>query len=442
MRGDVPAIPPVALPISVLTGFLGSGKTSFLGRALAGAGMADTAVVINEFGSVGLDHLLIEAADQEVLQLPNGCVCCAVRQDLADTLYGLLRRRARGEVSPFSRIALETSGLAEPSPILYTLSADAFLEASLRVDTVVTAVDAIAGLATLDRFSEATAQVAGADRLLLTKTDLAPPPAALLARLEALNPAARLIDAQDADPAGMLFGGDTHAIPAHRSRFSATAVHTHGITAIVVMLRQPMTRLAFAIALGGLAREHGEDLLRVKGIVAFADRPGGPAAVHAVQHTMYPPRWLDAWPDGEQTCRLVFITRNIAAAVILRAFRGGRSRRAQRRRPMMLDLAITGGVCVQPGGTAAADIGVVGDKIVSIGAPGTLAEASRTVDATGKIVIPGGVDPHIHCASPIRFPGRAEPQFTDPPAQVSRAALHGGTTTLIDFVQCTHDRSI
>src|SRR5580704_300182 len=323
-RTEMPAqIPAEPLPISVLTGFLGSGKTTFLGRALSSPGMADTAVVINEFGTVGLDHLLIEAADQEVLTLPNGCVCCAVRQDLADTLYGLLRRRTAGAISPFSRIVLETSGLAEPSPILFTLSADAFLEASLRVDTVVTAVDTIAGLATLDRFPEATAQVAGADRLLLTKTDLATPPPALLARLEALNPAAQLLEARDADPAGVLFGSDHLAILPRRQRFSATAVHAHGIAAFVVILRQPMTRLQFAVALGGLAREHGEDLLRVKGIVGFADRAGGPGAVHAVQHTMYPPRWMDAWPDNEQTSRMVFIVRNIAPSVILAHFAAG-----------------------------------------------------------------------------------------------------------------------
>jgi G3E family GTPase len=323
MRGPAAPVPPAPLPISVLTGFLGSGKTTFLGRALVSPGMADTAVVINEFGAVGLDHLLIEAADQEVLELPNGCVCCAVRQDLADTLYGLLRRRARGDISPFNRIALETSGLAEPSPILYTLSADAFLEASLRIDTVVTAVDSIAGLSTIDRFPEAAAQVASADRLLLTKTDLAAPPPALLARLDALNPTARLVEAAGADPAAVLFGGENTAIVARRSRFTATAVHAHGIAAFVVVLRQPMTRLRFAVALGGLAREHGEDLLRVKGIVAFADRAGGPAAIHAVQHTMYPPRWLDAWPDGDQTSRLVFIVRNIQPALILTHFAHG-----------------------------------------------------------------------------------------------------------------------
>jgi G3E family GTPase len=323
MRGAAPVLPPEPLPISVLTGFLGSGKTTFLGRALSSPGMTDTAVVINEFGAVGLDHLLIEAADQEVLELPNGCVCCAVRQDLADTLYGLLRRRANGDIRRFNRIALETSGLAEPSPILYTLSADTFLEASLRLDTVVTAVDAIAGLSTLDRFPEASAQVASADRLLLTKTDLAVPSSTLLARLEALNPAARLVDAISADPASVLFGGDNTAIAPRRQRFSASAVHAHGIAAFVVVLPRPMTRLQFAIALGGLAREHGEDLLRVKGIVAFADRPGGPAAIHAVQHTMYPPRWLDVWPGGDETSRLVFIVRNIEPQLILAHFAAG-----------------------------------------------------------------------------------------------------------------------
>ena len=313
------AVPPEPLPISVLTGFLGSGKTTFLGRLLTRPDMADTAVVINEFGAVGLDHLLIEAADQEILELPNGCVCCAVRQDLAETLYNLLRRRARGDIGRFSRIVLETSGLAEPSPILYTLSADAFLEHSLRVDTVVTAIDAVAGAATLERYPEAVAQAAGADRLLLTKTDLAAPPPDFMARLEALNPMAELIDSAHVDPARILFGGTVSVLP-RGQRFLAEAVHAHGIAAHVMVLRHPMTRLGFAMALGGLAREHGEDLLRVKGIVGFADRDGGPAAVHAVQHTMYPPRWLDRWPSADETSRLVFIVRNIAPAVLLDHF--------------------------------------------------------------------------------------------------------------------------
>ena len=313
------AMPERPLPISILTGFLGSGKTTFLGRALTTPGMADTAVIINEFGAVGLDHLLIEAVDQEVLELPNGCLCCAVRQDLAETLYGLLRRRASGGVRAFNRIVLETSGLAEPSPILHTLSADAFLEAALRVDTVVATIDTVAGPGTLDQYPEALAQAAGADRVLLTKTDLVPPSVALRARLEAINPIADFLDAATADPATSLFGGSRQVLPRH-PRFLAEAIHTHGITAYTLTLGRAPTRLQFAMALGGLAREYGADLLRVKGIVAFADRDGGPAAIHAVQHTMYPPDWLDRWPGGDETSRLVFIVRNITPAILLDHF--------------------------------------------------------------------------------------------------------------------------
>ena len=309
------------IPLSVLTGFLGSGKTTFLGRVLASPDLADTAVVISEFGAVALDHLLLETESEGIVDLPNGCTCCAVRQGLADTLYRLVDRRRDSGRPPFRRIALETSGLADPAPILYTLSADAYLEASLRLDRIVTTIDTIAGAASLARFPEATAQAASADLLVLTKTDLAPATPELLAHLAAINPIARAVDGAAIDAATALFGGAPVALPRPRPRIEA--VHAHGIAALCIRLQRRMTRLEFAMALGRLAREHGESLLRVKGLVAFADGDGRPAAIHAVQRTLYPPRWLADWPDGDHASRLVFIVRDLAPETILAHFMPG-----------------------------------------------------------------------------------------------------------------------
>ena len=318
---DLAGAPTEPIPLSVLTGFLGSGKTTFLSRVLAVPDLRDTAILISEFGAVALDHLLLEAAADDVVELPNGCTCCAVRQGLADAFYGLLRSRQAAGRPPFRRIALETSGLADPGPVLYTLSADAFLEASLRLDRVVTTVDAVIGSETLDRYPEAAAQSAVADLLLITKTDLSPAPDELIRRLASLNATAPIVDAGDADANAILFGGSPKALP--RPRLSAAAIHAHGIYSLSVRLQRLMTRLGFAMALGGLARDHGEKLLRVKGLVEFADRPGGPAAIHAVQHTLYPPRWLERWPDADRVSRLVFVVRDLEPDEILQRFAAG-----------------------------------------------------------------------------------------------------------------------
>jgi G3E family GTPase len=244
-----------------------------------------------------------------------------VRQGLADAFYRLLRARSAAGRPPFRRIALETSGLADPGPTLYTLSADSFLEASLRLDRVATTIDAVLGEGTLDRYPEAVAQAAVADLLLLTKTDLAPVPDDLLQRLASLNPMAPIVDARDAEASDLLFGSSPKALP--RPRPHVATVHAHGIRALFLRLQRPMSRLGFAMALGGLARDHGENLLRVKGLVEFSDRSGGPAAIHAVQHTLYPPRWLERWPDSDRASRLVFIVRDLEPDEILRRFADG-----------------------------------------------------------------------------------------------------------------------
>jgi G3E family GTPase len=338
------------VPVTLLTGFLGSGKTTLLRRALSDPAFADTAVVINEVGEIAIDHYLMDFTAGDVVELPGGCLCCAVREDLAQTLRGLIDRRDAGEIRPFRRLVVETTGLADPSPILFTFGADAMLDQRLRLARVVTVVDAVTGLATLERFAEAARQAAVADALFISKTDLAPFDDALAARLLGLNPGAELMfGAPAADPATVLFIGSS---PAKRGRGTVRSIvegadaasplrlatratspasgggssdashahHTHGIATFTLVLQRPVGALEFARALGGLAMDRGNDLLRVKGIVAFADRPGGPAVVQAAQHAMFAPEWLDAWPDGDRRSRLVFVVHDIDPAEILDRF--------------------------------------------------------------------------------------------------------------------------
>ncbi|WP_428483413.1 CobW family GTP-binding protein [Rhodopila sp.] len=312
------------IPVTVLTGFLGSGKTTLLRTVLASPEMADTAVIINEAGEVGLDHLLLEAVEEQVLELPSGCLCCVRRLDIVTTIRGLIERRDRGAIRGFSRIVIETSGLADPAPILYTLAVDPTLGHVLSFTAVVTLVDAVAGYTSLQRHPEAVSQVAVADRILITKIDLSPLAGDLAAMLDGLNGWAERIELPGpSEPVEMLF---TKAPPvANRRRFIAQAVapdaaHTAAIHTVSLVLAEPPTRFAFARALGGLAADRGADLLRAKGLLCFADRPDHVAVIHAVQHTIYRPEWLARWPDDDARSRLVFITRDIGADDILRRF--------------------------------------------------------------------------------------------------------------------------
>ena len=345
-----------SIPLTLLTGFLGSGKTTLLRRALTDPAFADTAVVINEIGEIAIDHYLVDFVEGEVLELPGGCLCCAVREDLAETLRGLIERRDAGDIRRFGRIVVETSGLADPGPILYTLGADPMLDQRLRLARVVTLVDAVAGAETLDRFAEASRQAATADALVISKTDLAAFADALRSRLDALNPGApRIVGAAASDPASVLFGphsrhpresggpGVSDTVVALGSSpdlirgsrgndgsengppsADASAAHTHGVATFTIILDAPVGRLDFARALGGLAQDRGNDLLRVKGLVRFADRPECPAVVQAAQHAMFTPQWLDAWPAdaawADRRSRLVFVVHDIAPEEILARF--------------------------------------------------------------------------------------------------------------------------
>ena len=310
------------LPTTLLTGFLGSGKTTLLRRALASPALADTAVIINEVGEIAIDHHIVNFVEGSVLELPGGCLCCAVREDLARTLRDLLERREAGAVKPFRRLAIETSGLADPAPILYTLAADPMLDARLGLARVVTVIDAVAGTASLDRFAEAARQAAVADLIAISKTDLAPAGPALTGRLDALNPGAlRCLAIETEDPGELLFAPS----PTLRSErgtqgWGQSAAHSHGIDAFAIVLERAIGRLDFARALGGLARARGADLLRVKGILAFADAPARPALVQAAQHALYAPEWLDAWPGEDRRSRLVFVVHEIPRAEILERF--------------------------------------------------------------------------------------------------------------------------
>ena len=352
---------------TVITGFLGSGKTTLLNALLTQDGMDNTAVLINEFGEIGLDHLLVREVSEDVVLLNSGCICCSVRGDLISGLRDLFVKRTRGEIPAFDRVIIETTGLADPAPILHTLMTDPLLTTKFRLDSVVTTVDAIHGSGQLDQHPESVKQAAVADRILMTKSDLADDATrtALEARLRALNPAAPIYQVINGDIAvSKLFNAglydpetksmdvqkwlrdeayDHHGDEAHDHAYSHdhehsredahdhghdhhghSHDHSHGhdvnrhddhIQSFCITFDEPLHWDAFVTWAEIFTQMRGESLLRVKGILNLVGEDA-PVAIHAVQHVFHPPASLPAWPSDDHRSKIVFITKDLGSQVI------------------------------------------------------------------------------------------------------------------------------
>eukprot|EP01013_Petalomonas_cantuscygni_P002647 TRINITY_DN12754_c0_g1_i1.p1 TRINITY_DN12754_c0_g1~~TRINITY_DN12754_c0_g1_i1.p1 ORF type:complete len:352 (-),score=59.84 TRINITY_DN12754_c0_g1_i1:283-1338(-) len=331
-----------AIPLTILTGFLGSGKTTVLNHLLRDPRLTDTAVIVNEFGEIGLDHLLVESALDDMVLMDNGCLCCSIRGDLVDTLNELMTKMEKAEIPPFSRVIVETTGLADPAPIAQTLVSDAEVAERFRLQAIVTTVDGVNGLATLTEYDEARCQAAMADLLLITKSDLPQAaPAQLRGELRAANPEARILEVTDGriDPEVLLdpdigglrttaqatfvhdqghghdhghehghgADGDGHH---HHHHDHGSGGHTWNIHSASIVLEQPLPWRVFADWLDWLTAMRGTDVLRVKGLLAVEGHKG-PVLVHGVQHVFSPPVVLAKWPDADQRSRVVVIAREI-----------------------------------------------------------------------------------------------------------------------------------
>jgi G3E family GTPase len=336
-------LPPI--PLTVLTGFLGAGKTTILNRLLRDPALADTVVIVNEFGEVGLDHLLIEAVEDGMVLLAAGCLCCTVRGDLVATLEDLLRRRDNGRIAPFQRVVIETTGLADPVPVLAAVLYHPYLSQRYAVQGVVTAIDAVNGVALVDRHPEALRQAAIADRIVITKSDLADEAAcaALRTRLHALNPGAALVEAVAGDaPADVILGaglfgldgkigdvaawlgaeretgtGHDHAGHGHHHHHDVSR-HDARIHSLVLTADVPLGQSAIDLFLGLVRESFGAGILRIKGLVDLVESPGRPVVIQGVSHVIHVPAMLPAWPDGDHRTRLVLIVEDVPRAAIER----------------------------------------------------------------------------------------------------------------------------
>lgn len=343
------------IPLNIFTGFLGAGKTTLLNRLLKDPAMSEAAVLVNEVGDIGIDHNLYEIVEDGVILLSSGCLCCSVRGDLVNSLENLLRARDNGRCKPFNRVVVETTGIADPASVIHILMTQPYLTLRYRLDGVVTLVDAVNGMKTLDAHEEAVKQAAMADRLVITKTDLPEGKAQLSAlreRLKKLNPAAIVLEGEvrveDLIDAGLYNPGSKipdvarwlreeaviaaeedahhhdhdhhHHGHGHHHNHDQASRHDASIKAFSIATEQPIPFNTLEMFLDLLRSAHGDRILRMKGIVKLADDPSRPVVFHVVQHLMHPPARLEAWPDADRRSRIVCITKDLAPEMVRKMF--------------------------------------------------------------------------------------------------------------------------